>query len=316
MSSVIGVLVYRLKMRTVPILVAAAVATGALLSACGPSAPASGPSGFVEVAAVENVWGSIAAQIGGEHVHVVSVVSNPDTDPHSYEPTPQDARAIADAQYVILNGAGYDAWAQKLVDANGAAPGRITMSVADLAGRKQGDNPHMWYSPAIVMRVVAQIGSDLDQLDPADQGYFSSRLFQFTSGALAGYDQLRSAIHTRYAGTPVGATESVFVDLAADLGLDLRTPSAFMKAVSEGEDPAAQDRSTVDAQISGHQIRVLVVNSQNSTPDVQRLIDAAGAAHIPVVPVTETLTPATATFQDWQVAQLTALQKALVQAST
>jgi zinc/manganese transport system substrate-binding protein len=284
----------------------------ALLAACGAS-PASGApagGGKVQVVAAENFWGSIASQIGGDHAQVVSIISSPDTDPHAYEPTPQDGRTFAQAQYIIIDGAGYDPWAPKLVDANPSS-GRQVLTVADLAGRKEGDNPHMWYSPAIVSQVIDRITGDLQRLDSADAAYFAQQKAMFTSSALKKYDDLRAAIKARYSGVPVGATESIFIDLARDLGLNLITPPEYMRAISEGNDPTAADKSTFDSQISSRQLKVLVFNKQNSTPDIQGLVDKARAEGIPVVAITETLAPATATFQDWQAGQLAALQAAL-----
>jgi zinc/manganese transport system substrate-binding protein len=305
-------------LRTVPILALAAVAAAAVGVACGSAggsaAGGGGQPGQVQVVAAENFWGSIATQIGGAHAHVTSVIASPDTDPHAYEPTPQDARTVAQAQYVIINGAGYDPWAQKLVDANPAS-GRTTLTIATLNGRKDGDNPHLWYSPSAVLRTAQQIAADLARTDPNDASYFQQQLSNFTGTALARYNDLRSAIKSKYHGVPVGATESIFVDLAADLGLDLTTPSEFMKAIAEGNDPTPQDKATFDAQVTQRQIRVLVFNKQNSTPDISSLVDRATAQKIPVVAITETLDPATATFQDWQAGQLADLQQALAKAA-
>jgi len=285
-----------------------------LLTACGSSSSSGPGGGKVLVVAAENFWGSIATQLGGEHAQVISIITNPNTDPHAYEPTPQDGRTIAQAQYAIFDGAGYDPWAPKLVAANPSSD-RRTLTVADLAGRHEGDNPHMWYDPTIVGQVIDRITSDLKALDPTDAGYFDQQRATFTSVALKRYDGLRASIKTAYAGVPVGATESIFVDLATDLGLNLITPPEYMKAISEGNDPSAADKATFDAQITGKQIKVLVFNSQNSTPDIQALVDKAHAATIPVVPITETLDPAGSTFQAWQSGQLAALQTALAQAT-
>ena len=287
--------------------------TTLLLAGCGSDGTVA-TSGHITVVAAENFWGSIAVQLGGSHASVTSIVSNPNTDPHAYEPTPGDARAIASAQYVIINGAGYDPWVQKLVDAN-PEPGRVVLTVADLAGRKQGDNPHMWYDPTLVTQVIDKITSDYKSLDPSDAAYFDAQALTLKSTALKRYNDLRAAIRQRYRGVPVGATESIFVDLASDLGLNLITPSGYMKAISEGDDPTAADKSTIDTQLSTRAIKVLVFNSQNSTPDIQALIDKANAEQIPVVAITETLDPAGATFEDWQARQLQALATALAQAT-
>lgn len=287
----------------------------AALSGCGGAQP--GPaagSGRVVVVAAENTWGSIAAELGGGRAEVLSIISNPDVDPHAYEPTARDARAMAQAQLVILNGAGYDTWASRLADAD-PAPGRTVLVVADLAGRSAGDNPHMWYSPPVVHAVSVRISAVLSAVDRHDAAYFAQRRDAFLARSLAGYDSLRAEIRQRYAGVPVGATESIFVDMARDLDLDLVTPSGYMKAISEGDDPSAGDKSTADAQVTHRRIRVLVYNSQNATSDVQDLVTAATRSGIPVVAVTETLDPAGASFEAWQTAQLRALAAALARAT-
>jgi zinc/manganese transport system substrate-binding protein len=266
------------------------------------------------VVAAENFWGSIARQIGGNHASVTSVINNPDTDPHGYEPTPADARTIASAGYLIENGAGYDPWVEKLVRANPVS-GRAVLDVARLNGVAEGGNPHMWYSPADVIRVADRIASDLGKLDPTDSSYFDRQSRQFKEVGLKQYDELRASIRGKYSGVPVAASESIFAYLASDLGLNLITPPGFMKAISEGTDPTAQDKQTFDQQVSQRQVKVFVYNRQNSLPDVDAVKRKAEAEGIPVVAITETLDPATATFQDWQVAQLQALTQALARAT-
>jgi zinc/manganese transport system substrate-binding protein len=268
----------------------------------------------LQVVAAENVWGSIAAQLGGTRVDVTSIVANPATDPHSYEATAADARAIADADLVIVNGLGYDAWAGKAVGAN-PSPIRAVIDVGDLTGHHAGDNPHRWYYPADVDRVATAISHDYQRLDPRHASYYAHRLVDFRSSSLAAYHHTLADLRRRYAGTPVGASESIFEGLARAVGLRLVTPTRFLDAVSEGSDVTAADKATVDRQLSRHQVAVFAVNSQNSTPDVQRLVAKARADHIPVVPLTETLSPAGATFQQWQVAQLRALGQALHEAT-
>jgi zinc/manganese transport system substrate-binding protein len=300
--------------RAAAALLAVAIAAGALAGCGSGGTQSAGDGGRPVVVAAENFWGSIAAQIGGGRVTTISIITKPDTDPHAYEPVPNDARTVAQARYVIQNGAGYDPWVSKLLAANPSS-GRRELDIADMAGRKDGDNPHMWYSPEIVGRVVDRITSDLAQIDAKDAAYFTANASAFKATALQRYNAVRADIRAKYAGVPVGATESIFVDLARDLGLQLLTPSGYMKAISEGTDPVAGDKATFDGQISSRAIKVLVFNKQNSTPDVQALVDKARGLGIPVVPITETLAPAGATFQDWQTAQLTALQAALAQPS-
>ncbi|MGH3796654.1 MAG: metal ABC transporter solute-binding protein, Zn/Mn family [Pseudonocardiaceae bacterium] len=293
------------------------VVTSAVVAGCATAAPAApgGPgSGKVEVVAAENFWGSIAAQLGGERVSVTSIIRNPDADPHNYEPTPADARAVASARYVVVNGVGYDPWAAKLVAADPVSS-RTVLTVGDLVGVPPGGNPHRWYSPDDVHRVAERITADYKKIDPADAAYFDQRKQAFETRALARYNQLISQIRTRYAGTPIGASESIVTPLADDLGLRLLTPESFLDAISEGTDPTTADKSTVDEQIKSQQIKVYLYNSQNATPDVAAQVTAAKAAGIPTATVTETLVPATATFQDWQSAQLQGIAQALARAT-
>jgi zinc/manganese transport system substrate-binding protein len=241
---------------------------------------------------------------------VTSLITNPDTDPHDYEPTPGDGREIASAEFVIVNGIGYDPWADKLLSANPVS-GRRVVKVGDVVGLEEGDNPHQWYSPDAVEKVITQITAAYKKLRPADAAYFDQQHDAFESTGLADYHGVIADIKAKYAGTPVGASESIFTPLAGPLGLDLVTPESFLDAISEGNDPTAADKATVDQQIASKSIKVFVFNAQNSTPDVQRLVDAAKANGIGVTTVTETLTPKGATFQDWQTTQLRALESAL-----
>jgi zinc/manganese transport system substrate-binding protein len=264
--------------------------------------------------AAENFWGSIAAQLGGNRVRVTSVIDNPATDPHDYEPSAVDARAFAGAQVAIVNGIGYDPWASKLIAAN-PVKGRTVLTVGDLVGVKAGGNPHRWYSPRDVQTVIHALVRAFQHADPKDKAYFARQEAAFETKGLARYKRLVATIKTRYAGVPVGASESIFALLSPALGLRLVTPPSFLRAVSEGTEPTAKDQATVREQINKHQIRVWIFNSQNSTPDVARITSAARKAGIPVTTITETLTPASATFQGWQSNQLQALAGALARAT-
>jgi zinc/manganese transport system substrate-binding protein len=264
----------------------------------------------LHVVAAENFWGSIATQLGGTKVEVDSIITNPDTDPHDYDPSAADARAIADANVVIENGIGYDPWVSKLVAADGPEDFQL-VNVGTVVGAADGGNPHRWYNPTDVHTVIAAIVAAYDAAVPADATYFATQQENFETKGLAQYTSLISQIKTTYAGTPVGASESIFAMVAPALGLNLVTPATFLRAISEGTDPTSADKTTIDNQIKTHAIKVYVYNSQNATPDVQAQVDEAKAAGIPVTTITETLAPESATFQDWQVAQLTALQAAL-----
>ena len=295
--------------------IAIAIALAAAGCSSGRSSTTAASAGDrLQVVAAENFWGNIAAQLGGDKVAVKSIITNPDTDPHDYEPTAADGRTVASARYAIVNGIGYDPWATKLLSANPVS-GRAVLNVGDLVGVKPGGNPHRWYSPPDVEKVVDPISADYKRLSPGDGAYFDQQRAAFTTMALARYNGLIADIKAKYTGVPVGASESVFTPMADALGLDLRTPKSFLDAVSEGGEPTAADKATIEGQIKGHQIKVYVFNSQNATPDVQAQVNLAKSQEIPVAAVTETLAPANASFQDWQADELQALQSALAQAT-
>jgi zinc/manganese transport system substrate-binding protein len=303
---------FRLTAASLAVLVLAALVAGCN-STSSTSATASGQSKF-QVIAAENFWGSIAAQLAGDKANVQSIIVNPETDPHSYQPSAQDARAVVGAKMVIVNGIGYDNWMPQLLSADQES-GRTVLTVGNVLGLKEGDNPHQWYSPTNVSKVIDHIVADYDKIDPSDAAYFAQQKQAFEAQGLARYNQLLAEIRAKYAGVPVGYSESIFQPLGDALGLKLLTPYSFAKAIAEGTDVTAEDKQTVDSQAENRQIKVWVYNSQNVTPDVQRVTSLVKAQHIPIATVTETLSPATDSFQQWQVAELEGLKAALRQAT-
>jgi zinc/manganese transport system substrate-binding protein len=288
---------------------AAVLLLAAVLGGCASTAASAGSAGVINVVAAENFWGSIAAQLGGAKVHVISIVSDPNTDPHEYESSPADARELAGAEYVILNGAGYDDWADKLLSAQPES-GRRVLTVATLLGKKDGDNPHFWYNPAYVFAVMSRITADYKAIDPGEASYFSSQ-YAFVQQAFAPYRERLAYVRQHFAGEQVAATESIFQYMAQYLHLDLVTPYPFMEAVAEGNDPPAQSEATFVNQIQAKAFRVLVYNVQTVTPLTTTMKEQTAAQDIPVIGVSETIQPPIATFQDWMDGELDSLINAL-----
>jgi zinc/manganese transport system substrate-binding protein len=280
----------------------------------GTNAASTSGIGKVQIVAAENFWASIAAQIAGNRGEVSAIIADPAQDPHDYQPTTADARAVSGARLAIVNGVGYDRWASQLLSAS-PAPHRVVLNVGKLFALKEGDNPHRWYDPADVEAVANRIAEDLKRVDPAHAGVYDQQLASFEQRQLAHYHALIAGIARRYAGVSVGASESIFAMQAPSLGLRLITPPAFMNAISEGSDVSAQDLLTAQRQITGRQIKVWIYNRQNATPQIQRLNALARAHGIPVVTVTETLTPESASFEEWQSDQLSRLAQALREAT-
>lgn len=273
-------------------------------------APSAAPQGgVIQVVAAENFWGSLVSQLGGSRVHVISVVSDPNADPHEYESNADTARAIANAQYVIENGAGYDSWADKLLSAS-SVPSRKVLNVADLLGKKEGDNPHFWYDPVYVDQVVAQMESDLIAVDPAGASYYQSQ-YAALQQSLAPYQNRILSIKQQFSGTKVAATEDIFAYLSDAAGLDLVSPPAFIQAVAEGNDPPAASVAEFQNQLKGGGITLLAYNQQTVTPITETMKKLAASESIPVIGITETIQPPDTSFQDWMNAELISLENAL-----
>jgi len=266
-------------------------------------------SNTLHVVAAENFWGSLASQIGGTHVKVTSIVSDPNADPHEYESNTATARTFASANYVILNGAGYDSWGGKLLSAS-SSKSRKVLTVATLLGKKDGDNPHFWYNPAYVNQVTAQIEKDYIALDPGDKTYFQQQ-YQKLQTSLTGYQDRIKSIKKQFAGTKVAATEDIFQYLANAAGLDLISPEPFIEAVAEGNDPPTDSVATFQQQLKSGQVKVLVYNEQTVTPLTQSMKKLAADQGIPIVGITETVQPPDASFQTWMNAELINLENAL-----
>jgi len=286
-----------------------AAAALAFLAACSGSGSSSGSGPVLRVVAAENVWGSIAAQIGGSHAKVLSVVTDPNADPHLYPTNANDSRAIAMADVVIVNGAGYDTWAQNMIAAGGSSHRRV-VTVADVVGRKQGDNPHFWYSPAWVTLVADRITAAFEAASPAAAPYFDQQRAALDA-SLKQYRDRIAEIRQKFGGVQIGATETVFVYMASALGLDLITPPQFMTAVAAGTEPPVSAVIQFENQVRQKQVRVVVYNVQTETATTTNIKRLAAAADVPVVGVSETLQPESATFQEWQLSQLLALENAL-----
>jgi zinc/manganese transport system substrate-binding protein len=268
-------------------------------------------SGVIHVVAAENFWGSLITQLGGTRVSVTSIVSDPNADPHEYESNTANAIAIANAQFVIINGAGYDTWAQQLIAAS-STPHQVVLNVQELINQTGDANPHFWYSPTYVNETVKAMYQDLVSIDPSHASYYTQQ-YDALKASLAVYNGRIAEIKQQFGGVKVASTEGIFVYLANATGLDLVSPPAFMEAVSEGNDPPAQSIVQFDQLITNGTVKVLVYNAQTVTPLTQSTKALASQYNIPIVPVTETIQPPDASFQVWMNAQLIILQNALNQ---
>jgi zinc/manganese transport system substrate-binding protein len=261
----------------------------------------------VRVVAAENFYGDLARQIGGEHVAVVSILTNPDQDPHLFEASPQTAKAVAGAQVVIVNGADYDPWMNRLLAAS-PAPARKTIDVGALVGAKPGDNPHLWYGPQNMKAAAQALAEALAAVDAPHAADYRSGAAQFLV-SLKPLDARLADMRQRYQGVAVAASEPVFGCAAEAAGLDVRE-GKFALSVMNDSEPAPSDVATFESDLKGHKVRALIYNSQASEPSVEKLVALARASGVPVVGVTET-EPARTSYQQWIEGELDALDHAL-----
>ncbi len=285
------------------------VGVGAYIMHSTKSSVSTAQSGKLQVIAAENFWGSIASQIGGNDVQVTSIVSDPNADPHEYEVSSSDAREFASANYVIVNGVGYDSWADKLLSAS-TNPNRKVLDVGMLVGKQEGDNPHLWYNPTYVNMAAKQMELDMIALDPSHTSDYEAN-YATLQISLAAYQGRIQSIAKEYGGTKVAATEDIFAYLASSTDLDLISPPAFTEAVAEGNDPPAQSVVEFQNQLQNKEVSVLVYNEQTVTPLTESMKKLAADEGIPVIGITETIQPPDTSFQDWMNAQLINLENAL-----
>jgi zinc/manganese transport system substrate-binding protein len=286
-----------------------ALALGLILTT-SPSTRAA--DGKLSVVAAENFYGDVAHQIGGDDVAVASIMSNPDQDPHLFETTPGVVKQIASAQIVILNGADYDPWMDKLLKAS-PKPGRTAIVVADLVGKKAGDNPHLWYDPGTMPAAAKALAEAFAKADPAHKDDYAARLKTFLT-SLTAINERIAAIRGKFAGAPVTASEPVFGYMAGALGLKMRN-ERFQLSVMNDTEPSARDFAAFEDDLKTHKVRIMFYNKQASSKTVQHLVDIARAAKIPVVGVTETAPPGLL-YQEWMLTQLNETEKALAASSS
>nr|WP_234939063.1 zinc ABC transporter substrate-binding protein [Mycolicibacterium lutetiense] len=282
------------------------------LAACGSEATQPESAGNcvttpVNVVVSVDQWGDIVSALGGDCAKVTTIIAGSSVDPHDFEPSPADAAKFQGAQLVVVNGGNYDAWANKL--AMSTAPNAVVVSAVGQSDESRA-NPHAWYNPAAVSGIADTVTEELGQAAPEARDYFLQRRAEFAT-ALQPYQQLIADIKTKAPGKRYAATEVLFDDMAAAVGLVNQTPAGFQAASSNHTDPSPADLDAFLRLLSDHGVDVLIYNTQTEGSVPKQIRAAAESAGIPVVDVTETVAPGVDSFEAWQVNQLTALAKAL-----
>ena len=271
-------------------------------------APARTTSGAIDVVGAEVQYGDVLSQIGGAYVHVTSIMSNPNTDPHNFGATPGVARAVAQAALIVQNGAGYDSFMDPL-EAASSNPSRVVVSVASLRHQTSAANPHFWYDPATMPMVAAAVSDDLAKLAPAHAAYFRAREATFVRSWRAVTSTIDAA-RRQFVGRRVATTEPVGDYLLSAMGLVVATPFRFQANVMNGVDPSPQDVATQRHLLTSHLVDALCYNAQVTSPVTQSLVDLAGQNHVALVAIYETM-PHGLHVQSWMRAEIAAVAGAL-----
>jgi zinc/manganese transport system substrate-binding protein len=286
-------------------IVAVPVVLALVVAMAGCSATSSRTTdGRLKVVAAENFWGSLAAQVGGEHVQVTSLISSPDVDPHLYNPATRIGLAVATAAVVIDNGAGYDPFMDRLLSAAPSKTRRV-VDVAAVLGVAGDANPHLWYDVPQVPQVIHAIASAYVAADPAHAADYRANAAR-VAASLRPLLRAIAQIRQQDAGTSVAYTERVPGYLLAACGLTVVTPPGFARSVEDGTDPSPSDISAMRSVITSHRATVLLYNEQATSPITASLQTLARADQVGIVAVTETM-PSGDTYQSWLGREITDL---------
>lgn len=297
--------------RFVAVPVVVALLLGAVSCTAGSTRTA---DGRLKVVAGENFWGSLAAQVGGDHVAVRSLISKPTADPHLYNPATSGGLAVATAAVVIENGAGYDPFMDRLLSASPSDRRRVVDVATTLGATGSDQNPHLWYDVPRVAKVVAAIRTALSQADPANAAAYAANAARVVT-SLRPILAAIATIRTSYLHRAVGYTERVPGYLLAAGGLTVASPVGFARSIEDGTDPSPSDIAAMRSLVTDHAISVLLYNAQATSPITVSLRSLAVANRIPVVPVTETM-PAGDTYQSWLADTVSRLAAALAGGGT
>jgi len=292
--------------------VAGGVAALALAAAgCGSSSASTGSgSGVINAIGAENEYANVLAQIGGKYVHVSSILNNPNTDPHTFESSPQVAREVTAAQLIVQNGVGYDTFMNKIESASPDASRKVII-VQDLLGLPDDTpNPHLWYDPRTMPAAAKAMADDLSALQPAHKAYFQANLAKFDS-SLTPWLNAIAAFKAKYAGTTAATTEPVADYLLTAMGISNLTPFTFQADIMNGVDPSPEDIALENGFFTKHQVKVFCYNQQVVDALTTSIRQTALTAGVPVVGVYETMPTPGYDYQSWMLAEVNAIEKAV-----
>jgi zinc/manganese transport system substrate-binding protein len=288
-----------------------AVGVALLASACSSALGSThAAAGVIVAVGAENEYANVISQVGGKYVQASAIMSNPNTDPHTFEASASVARTVSEAQLVVQNGVGYDTFMNTIEN---AAPNsaRKVIVVQNLLGLPAGTpNPHLWYKPSTMPAVANAIAADLEAIQPAHASYFKVNAAAFTA-SLTAWNNAIAAFAAKYPNTPVATTEPVADYMLQAAGADNLTPFAFQADIMNGTDPSAQDVAIERSLFTQHKVKVFLYNQQVTDTLTESFITLAQQNNIPVVGVYETMPVPGYDYQSWMLTEVQDLTKAV-----
>jgi zinc/manganese transport system substrate-binding protein len=312
-----------MRIRSGALAVALPLAAALLASACssssssssssaagGSSTAAAASTAKIVAIGAENEYADVIGQIGGKYVSVSAIMSNPNTDPHTFEASPAVAREVSAAQLVVQNGVGYDTF-MNTIESAAPSSGRKVIDVQTLLGLPDSTpNPHLWYDPKTMPAVASAVATDLGQLDPAQASYFKANAASFTA-SLSAWTKAIAAFKSAHPGVPVATTEPVADYMLQAAGADNMTPWTLQADIMNGVDPSPQNTALQNSLFTEHKVKVFLYNQQVTDSLTESFIKLAQENGIPVVGVYETMPTPGYDYQSWMLAEVNALNKAV-----
>jgi zinc/manganese transport system substrate-binding protein len=308
----------RLTFRYLVLLVAAVAVAGcgssSSSSSSGGAADPGGSSSSTPIVAVgaENEYANVISQIGGKYVKASAIMSNPNTDPHTFEASPSVAQTVSQAKLIVQNGVGYDDFMSKIESASPSSSRKV-IDVQTIRGLPDSTpNPHLWYDPKAMPAVARALVADLSALEPSHASYFQANERKFDQSLQPWLTQLKQ-FGSRYPGTAVATTEPVADYMLQAAGIQNLTPFSMQADIMNGTDPAPQSVALQDGLFSGHKVKVFLYNEQVTDTITQNFLKAAHAAGVPVVGVYETMPTPGYDYQSWMMAEIKAIENAVTE---
>ena len=275
----------------------------ALIAALTGCAPTSVDDGRIRVVASINVWGDIAKTIGGDSVEVTNVIDSMTQDPHEFAAGANDLANVSRADVLIVNGGGYDAYMEQLVD--GAAANAEVITVAALADTGS-ENEHYWYDLSTATVVSERLIEVFSTLDPTNAKQFAERGATLTSSL----DALSTRLATDAADHPGRTTlmtEPLPWYLLRAAGFTDVTPAGLTLAVESGTEIPIRALRDADTLITTSTVTLLAENQQTDSGQVAELSTTARANGVTVMPFSELLPPGE-DYVSWMTGYVTALE--------